>query len=82
MREHITYPGDFPPLNRRVVVRVAPAEAATDGGIEVHEQEWGTVITVQRMYKVRCACGRSWFELELPKFVTCPACHKLGLVPR
>jgi hypothetical protein len=29
---------------------------------------------------MRCECGRSWFELELPKFVKCPACHKLGLV--
>jgi len=32
------------------------------------------------LYKVRCECGRSWFELELPKVVKCPACHKLGLV--
>jgi len=45
----------------------------------LHEEEWGTV-TVQRLYKLRCECGRSWFELELPKFVRCPACHKLGLV--
>ena len=81
MTEHITSPGDFPSPGRQVSVQNAAAQA-TDGGIEVHEQEWGTVITVQRMYKVRCACGRSWFELELPKFVTCPACHKLGLVPR
>src|SRR2546430_9126243 len=29
----------------------------------------------QRVYKMRCECGRSWFELELPKFVTCPACR-------
>jgi len=55
------------------------APNASDSGIEVHEEEWGTV-TVQRLYKVRCECGRSWFELDLPKFVRCPACHKLGLV--
>ena len=52
-----------------------------DSGIEVHEEEWGTV-TVQQLYKVRCECGRSWFEPETPKFVRCLACHKLGLVSR
>jgi len=30
--------------------------------------------------QMRCECGRSWFELELLKFVECPACHKLSLV--
>jgi len=38
------------------------------------------MVTVQHVYKMRCECGRSWFELELPKFVKCPACHTLGLV--
>jgi hypothetical protein len=50
-----------------------------DAGIEVQEEELEAVIA-QRMYKMRCGCGRSWFELELKKFVTCPACRKLGLV--
>ncbi len=40
--------------------------------MEVHEEELRTV-TAQRMYKMRCECGRSWFELEVPKFVECPA---------
>lgn len=47
--------------------------------MEVHEEEWGTV-TAQHLYKMRCECGRSWFELELPKFVKCPGCNKFGLV--
>ena len=62
-----THPGKFPPLGRRA------------SGIEVHEEKWGTV-TVQHVYKMRCECGRSWFELELPRFVKCPACHKLDYV--
>lgn len=49
------------------------------GGIEVHEEELGA-IKAQSLFKMRCECGRSWFELELPKLVKCPACSKLGLV--
>jgi hypothetical protein len=37
---------------------------------------------VQHLYKMRCECGRSWFELEVPQFVKCPACNKLGFVSR
>jgi hypothetical protein len=54
-------------------------EEQIDAGIEVREEEL-RLVSAQRVYKMRCACGRSWFELELPKFVHCPACHKLGLV--
>lgn len=50
-----------------------------DTGIEVREEEL-CAVTSQRMFKMRCECGRSWFELESKKFVNCPACHKLGLV--
>ena len=50
-----------------------------DSGILVREEEMSTV-KAQRLYKMRCECGRSWFELELPRFVECPACKKLGLV--
>jgi hypothetical protein len=50
-----------------------------DLGIEVREEELGTV-QAQQMYKMRCDCGRSWYELELRKLVQCPACHKPGLV--
>jgi hypothetical protein len=79
-KERTTDPGTLPQLPR-VDPRVALPEAATDSGIEVHEEEW-TTVTVQHLYKMRCACGRSWFELEVPQFVKCPACHKLGLVSR
>jgi hypothetical protein len=57
-----------------------PRDPETNGaGIEVQEEELGSVIA-QHVYKMRCKCGRSWFELELKRFVTCPACRKLALV--
>jgi hypothetical protein len=49
------------------------------GGIEVREDEL-VAVKAQTLYKMRCECGRSWFELELPRLVKCPACDKLGLV--
>jgi hypothetical protein len=79
VKERTTYSANAPLLVRRVELNVAPAETATVSGIEVHEEKWSAV-TAQHVYKMRCECGRSWFELELPKFVKCPACHKLGLV--
>lgn len=78
-KERTTHGGKFPPLGRRVGLNSAPPQGATASGIEVHEEKWGTV-TVQHVYKMRCECGRSWFELELPRFVKCPACHKLDYV--
>jgi hypothetical protein len=48
-------------------------------GIEVHEEEL-CAVKAQTLYKMRCECGRSWFELELPRLVKCPACEKTGLV--
>lgn len=48
-------------------------------GIEVREDEL-VQIAAQRLYRLRCGCGRSWFELQLPHLVTCPACEKMGLV--
>jgi hypothetical protein len=52
---------------------------ALEPGIVVREEELGS-IRAQRLYKMRCDCGRSWFELDLPRLAECPACHKLGLV--
>ena len=83
-------------IGRRTALNVVPPPAATDSveaalaygghrqsdvtsGIEVQEEELEAVIA-RRVYKMRCGCGRSWFEIELKKFVTCPACRKLGLV--
>jgi hypothetical protein len=54
-------------------------ESENGAGIEVREEELGSVIA-QLVYKMRCRCGRSWFELELKRFVTCPACRKLAVV--
>ena len=79
MKERTTYSANIPLLVRRVKLEAAPPETATVSGIEVREEKWCTV-TAQHVYKMRCECGRSWFELELPKFVKCPACHQLGLV--
>jgi hypothetical protein len=58
---------------------VESPQTVTNTGIEVHEEELGRV-TAQHVYKMRCNCGRSWLELELPRLAECPACHKLGLV--
>jgi hypothetical protein len=52
---------------------------AMENGIVVSEEELRS-IKAQRLYKMRCECGRSWFELDLPTLVECPACRKLGLV--
>lgn len=79
MKGRNAHPGKFPPLGRRAALNVVPSRSASANGIEVHEEKWGTV-TVQHVYKMRCECGRSWFELELPRFVKCPACHQLDFV--
>jgi hypothetical protein len=52
---------------------------AMESGIVVREEELGAC-QAQRLYKMRCECGRSWFELELPTLIECPACKKLCLV--
>jgi hypothetical protein len=56
-----------------------PKFLKTESGIEVHEEEL-CAVKAQTLYKMRCECGRSWFELDLPRLVKCPACEKLGLV--
>jgi hypothetical protein len=78
VKQRITSSEKFSAPGRRVGLNVAP-RSATASGIEVHEEKWGTV-TVRHVYKMRCECGRSWFELELPRFAKCPACHQLGFV--
>ena len=79
MKERTDHAANFPLHIRRVRLEGAAPETATVSGIEVREEKWRTV-TAQHVYKMRCECGRSWFELELPKFVKCPACDQLGLV--
>jgi hypothetical protein len=49
------------------------------GGILVQEDELSTA-TAQRLYRMRCECGRSWFELELKSLIKCPSCSRLNRV--
>lgn len=56
-----------------------PKFTLKDSGIEVQEEEL-VAVKAQVLYKMRCECGRSWFEIDLPRLVKCPACDKLGLV--
>jgi hypothetical protein len=48
-------------------------------GIQVKEEELSSA-TAQCMFRMRCECGRSWFELELKILVKCPACARLNRV--
>ena len=57
----------------------APWRVEADTGIDVREEDL-SIVQAQRLYQMRCECGRSWFELVLKTLVQCPACHKLGLV--
>ena len=57
-------------------LRVAPPDSS---GILVHEEEL-SLATAQCLYRMRCGCGRSWYELELKILVKCPACSRLNRV--
>ena len=46
---------------------------------QVHQGKLGSA-TAQRLYRLRCECGRAWFELETPGVVRCPACLRLSAV--
>jgi len=52
---------------------------ADSGGILVQEDELSTA-TAQQLYRMRCECGRSWFELELKSLIKCPSCSRLNRV--
>jgi len=69
-------PGDPP---RPGLPEVEPPPGHLPAGIEVREERLG-VVKAQRVYQMRCECGRAWFELELPSLVQCPACAKLSAV--
>ena len=56
--------------------RVTPSES---NGIQVQEEEL-SVAYAQCLYRMRCGCGRSWYELELKILVKCPACSRLNRV--
>ena len=48
-------------------------------GVLVEENELSSA-TAQQMFRIRCECGRSWFELELKQIVKCPGCSRLSRV--
>jgi hypothetical protein len=58
----------------------APPPALEEGAGMTVEEEVLRVVSAQLLYQLRCECGRSWFALELPTFVKCPACRKVGMV--
>jgi hypothetical protein len=65
---------------KETIARLPPSQAARRAhGIEVQEEELGQ-IKAQQMYRMRCECGRPWFELELKRLVQCPACRRLNVV--
>lgn len=59
---------------------LGPAPAAEGGTGMTVEEEVLRVVKAQILYQLHCECGRSWFALELPTFVKCPACRKVGMV--
>lgn len=63
-----------PPANH-----AQPTSADGGSGMTV-EEEVLRVVSAQLLYQLHCECGRSWFALELPTFVKCPACRKVGMV--
>lgn len=60
----------------RSYARLTPRES---DGILVQEDEL-SLATAQALFRMRCECGRSWFELELKQLVKCPACLRLNRV--
>lgn len=74
MKESNTRPGTV--LKIRTHSRVTPRDCE---GILVEEDEL-SLATAQQMYRIRCECGRSWFELELKLIVKCPGCSRLNRV--
>jgi hypothetical protein len=54
----------------------APKVRRMPEGIEVLERKVG-LAAAQWVLRVRCQCGRSWFELEEVHWATCPRCSLL-----
>ena len=74
VKEANTRPGTL--LNIRSHSSVSPRDS---DGILVQEEELSSA-NAQLMYRIRCDCGRSWFELELKLIVKCPGCSRLNRV--
>jgi len=56
-----------------------PPTPRESDGILVQEEELSSA-SAQHLFRMRCDCGRSWFELELKQLVRCPACRRLNRV--
>jgi hypothetical protein len=70
-------PADEPP--DPLAIHGQPLTTEGGSGMTV-EEEVLRVVSAQLIYQLHCECGRSWFALELPTFVKCPACRKVGMV--
>jgi len=69
-----------PPLGSVRTLSSRSRNAPPDSdGILVEENELSSA-TAQRLFRMRCDCGRSWFELELKTLVKCPGCLRLNRV--
>ena len=71
-----TSPNTVTPLRPR---ESGKAPRASGAGIEVEEGQLG-LIKAQLVYRMRCECGRAWFDIQLPKLAECPSCAKKGVV--
>jgi hypothetical protein len=65
--------------NVRTLRSHLPPTPRESDGILVQEEELSSA-SAQHLFRMRCDCGRSWFELELKVLVRCPACRRLNRV--
>ena len=68
--------GDPHLLTGQDVTASTPKVKRMPEGIEVRERQVG-LAAGQWVLRVRCQCGRSWFELEEIHWATCPRCSLL-----
>ena len=69
-------PNTVTPLRPR---ETAKTPRTAGPGIQVEEGQLG-LIKAQLVYRMRCECGRAWFDIQLPKLAECPSCAKKGVV--
>lgn len=68
--------GDQRPTRGPAVSAPAPRIRRMPEGIEVVEERVALAVG-QWVLRVRCQCGRSWFEVEEVHWATCPRCSQL-----
>ena len=59
--------------------RVSMSVDTGEGGVEVSERE---IVRgeMQRVYSIRCPCGRRWFDTAPERLQVCPKCGKAVLL--